>query len=395
MSDDKSGDGSKKNDPAPSLMTPSPTKAGAVLTQSEIGRMTDLGLGRGIDATNARPWVEKSSFQVRHVAIESVIGTEEGGSAVSYQNEVTSVHNLQSNLKLSIAVPHSPVTIGVDADLSRETSTTRRSIGRKVVNRSITFRDDFEEVTTESGPARAVQEAEAADAYVKPLYMTSEEEAYRAVADSQSGSSFEARLAKWIMVRVIHRKRIDELNLISSGQPVPRERFSITGKPLRDLANFIHCSTNEERKAIVKDCQAFVYHFRITHYVSDVQLGASEYRVLDESEYFLQAGASGTLGIDGIANAALSSKYSNKLTNKASETKTIGKIAKDGTVGRGSYSEAVVGVKFRPITSLVTLRYLYLALRKALLDYMEDQADRSSEPLHALLTAPVSHCMHG
>ena len=45
-------------------------KAAAVLTSAEIDRMIDLGLGRGIDSTDAKPWFNKSAFQVRRVTAE-------------------------------------------------------------------------------------------------------------------------------------------------------------------------------------------------------------------------------------------------------------------------------------------------------------------------------------
>ncbi len=46
---------------------------------------------------------------------------------------------------------------------------------------------------------------------------------------------------------------------------------------------------------------------------------------------------------------------------------------------RGSYDEAVVGVNIQPISSLVKLRYLQLALRKALLNYVSEQGNKSCE----------------
>ncbi len=60
-----------------------------VLTKKEMGRMIEMGLGRGVDATDASPWVSKSSFQVRRVTFDSVIGTEEGGALQSYEREIS------------------------------------------------------------------------------------------------------------------------------------------------------------------------------------------------------------------------------------------------------------------------------------------------------------------
>ena len=60
-----------------------------VITEKEMGRMMDMGLGRGVDATDASPWVSKSSFQVRRVMFDCVIGTEEGGALQSYDREIS------------------------------------------------------------------------------------------------------------------------------------------------------------------------------------------------------------------------------------------------------------------------------------------------------------------
>lgn len=371
--------------------TASPVPAQAVLTAKEVGRMIDLGLGRGVDATNPRPWLNKTSFQVRRVAIEGLIGTEEGGSMMSYEASVSSVVNQQSSLKSSIAVPRSPVSIGVDAELSRGTNTTRRAIGKRVVNRTISFRDDFEEVPVSSTPEEAVREASAVS--TKTLYVPATgEDSDKRVADVTSAVTFQERLARWIIDRILHRQRMAELELSAVGKPVPQKEVSYTGDPVSDLAEFIHKSTADERKLIVKDCHDFVSHFRLTHYVSSIQLGASEYRVMNENEYFTQVTTVGSLGLDALANFAVTEKYSKKVTTKASERRTIGVISKSGTVERGSYNEAVVGVSFRPITSLLTLRYLYLATRKALLDYMEDQGDTTSKHSSSPPISPQPLC---
>lgn len=391
-SQDGGGHGAGSDTAAP------PVAARAVLTTKEVGRMVDLGLGRGVDATSPRPWLNKTPFQVRRVAFEGLIGTEEGGSMMSYESSVSSVMSQQSSLKASIAVPRSPVTVGVDAELSRGTNTTRRAIGKRVVNRTVSFRDDFEEVPVASTPEEAVREASAVS--TRTLYTAGPgKDSDERVADAASGTTFQERLARWIIDRILHRRRMADLELgvAGKGKPAPgrQEEVACTGDPVNDLAEFIHKSTADERRLIVRDCHDFVSHFRITHYVSSIQLGASEYRVMNENEYFTQVTTVGSLGLDALTNFALTEKYSKKVTTKASERRTIGVISKSGTVERGSYNEAVVGVSFQPITSLLTLRYLYLATRKALLDYMEDQGDASSKcsSSHLPRLPPVPPCV--
>ena len=80
---------SKSDSKSDSKQKKSSEKASPVLTEKEMGRMIDMGLGRGVDATDASPWVSKSSFQVRRVTLDSVIGTEEGGALQSYEQEIS------------------------------------------------------------------------------------------------------------------------------------------------------------------------------------------------------------------------------------------------------------------------------------------------------------------
>ena len=386
---------SKKASSSSSSSTSSSKKAEAVLTEKEIGRMIDLGIGRGVDATDPKPWANKSSFQVRSVTIENVIGTEEGGSLQSYEREITSVQTNQTDLKASVAVPQAPVNIGVDAEQSRSFSTTRRAVGKKVINRTISFRADFEDLPQSRtiDPTKARQEASVS----LSERSDSVEESGRSIADAQISLTFEERLAKWIMMRVNNREDLKQQQLVAEGKPLPKS-FSDhddTGDPLTDVAYVIRNGSDEDRKDIVRDCREFVYHFRITHYVSAIELGAAEYRVLSESEYYSRIGASGSLGIESLATFALSEKASWKKTKKASDVKRIGRVTTDDKVTRGSYDEAVVGVSIQPISSLVRLRYLQLALRKAILNYVVEQGDTSCKNVlcpgaHELLKAAAA-----
>ena len=88
----------------------------------------------------------KSSFQVRRITYENILGTEEGGAVQSYEREISSVQTQQTKIKTSILVPKSPLTIGTDAELSRSVHASRRAIGRKVINRTISFRDNFDDL---------------------------------------------------------------------------------------------------------------------------------------------------------------------------------------------------------------------------------------------------------
>ena len=360
--------------------TSKPRKAEAVLTDKEMGRMVDLGLGRGVDATHPTPWLNKSSFQVRNCTLENIIGTEEGGALQSYEREVSSVSTQQSSLKASVTVPQSPVSIGMDAEQSRSYSTTRKVVGKKVLNRTISFRADFEDLpqAQHGGDAKLASVA-SVEILTGDLYKT-EQETEKSAGDVQQSYTFEERLSKWVIERILQRESIMELKLADEGKPIPKKKFQPGGRnPVDDLAQFLHTSLVDERKEIVSDCEDFVRHFRITHYVSAIELGAAQYRVFSENEYYTRVRATGTLGIEALANFVISETFSKKTKKTSSDLRQIGVIGSDGRVERGSYDEAVVGIQIQPISHLLRLRYLQLAMRKALLKYIEQQGDTSGK----------------
>lgn len=106
--------------------------------------LESLGLGRGVDATNRSPWLNKTSFQVLKVTDENVMETEGGGIMQSYDNTVTSVREIRSKLGVDGIKLGKKVAIGVECELSRSYNTTRRVYGKKIVTRSYSLRPDFD-----------------------------------------------------------------------------------------------------------------------------------------------------------------------------------------------------------------------------------------------------------
>lgn len=386
-----------------SILEHSPQAAQAVITRDEIDRMIDLGLGRGVDATNPTPWLNKTAFQVRNVYFENVIGTEEGGALQSYERETTSVYVQQSELKASVDVPQAPISIGVEAEQSRSYNTTRRAVGKKVVNRTISFRAVFDDVPLLRGlDPEKVQKVPPAfgKRYTDPKGQGLSEPD----ADAHRKLTFEEQLAQWIQERLLIRREIkpgsrpeqqqhDTRDDISPVRSKPEQQHD-TRSPVTKLSELIHGATEEDLKELVRTCHDFVDHFRITHYVSAIELGASEYRVMSQSEYYSRIGAGGTFGVEALANAAVATKSTStwKKTKRASELKRVGRIHNE-TVQRGSYDEAVVGVDIQPITNLVKLPYLHLALRTAILDYMDEQGHTTGEPPLSRVHKHTHHCL--
>ena len=92
---------------------------------------------------------------------------------------------------------------------------------------------------------------------------------------------------------------------------------------------------------------------------------------MSEEEYETRIGVGGSFGVEALANAAVKESVRWKTTKKASDLKRIGLIKPNGTVERGSYGGAVVGIQIQPISSL------QLALQQVLVEYSSQEGDKS------------------
>ena len=335
-----------------------------------------MGLGRGVDATDTSPWSRKSSFQVRYVTSDGIITTNEGGALQTYEREIASITTVQTSLKESISAPtQAPIDLHLEGEYSRSISSTRKAIGKQVMNRTISFKADFNDIP-EDAPKDSHDTS--TGCIIRDPY--SRENSTLPVAHL----TFEQRLAEWIMDRVVQRRESE----LDSGHTQTDDDVDAAQvlklkyvEPTKDLAHFLKTASNEGRESILDDCISFIRHFRITHYVSAIQLGASQYRVLSENEYYKKISTEGAFGYEAVVKLLSSSAYTKKTTFKALDTRQVGKII-DDKVKRDSDDEAVVGIKIQPIHSLVKLRYLHLALQQALQVYVEEQRDTTCKLLN-------------
>ena len=355
-------------------------RAESILTLEEIGRMIDLGLGRGVDATNPSPWLNKSAFQVREVTPFNIIGTDEGGVIQKYVHEVTSVQAMQTNM--SATVPASQqISVGIDAELSRSYSSSRKSIGKKIVTRSISYKADFDDlIRQKSSPDVSPPQPRRQKSSESSKTRTTSFNGLPGLGRLDSSNSiteggavaptFEERLARWIL------EQLAEENVKGI------EEFHPNDNHIEVMTNFIaqwpKDNMKKMKQMIGKKCREFINHFRITHYVCSIDLGASKYRVMSEEEYQTQIKTKGSLGIDQVASAAVEQKVSFGRKNKASDETIIGRF--DGNkVIRGTTSEAVVGVKFQPISALVRTRIIQNKLKQAIRAYIDNQEHSKGE----------------
>ena len=142
---------------------------------------------------------------------------------------------------------------------------------------------------------------------------------------------------------------------------------------------FKDLSISDDEK-IVKYCTRFISEFRITHYVSSIQLGASGYEVLTQSNLSRKLGIGGNVGVEKIATSRASITHSKTKTHshRESNVRRIGVIElKDGipTVKRGSHQEAVVGIQVKPISDLIKIKELRGPLKKALVKYLRSEGE--------------------
>ena len=309
-----------------------------VLTEDEVGRIAYLGLGRGINGAEKTPWLNKLNFQVRCVKFVDIVGTEEGGMLKSYVNQVSSASSIQSSLKTAVSAA-SPVSIGVDAELSRSSSANRRAVGKKIVNRTIAFKDDLDD-----------------------LYGDEE----------TSSHEFEKKLCKRILQKLEYRR-----GEVPDPSDDPKEKKS---NPIYEFVKYLQSRTDHEqlKKELKEECNEFVNHFQLTHYVNAILIGAAEYEVLTEEAYNEKIGGGFSISVPGAAKGkgSLRSRLSSK--KKSHKKQKVGLI-KNGAVDRGTIDEAVVGVKLCSITRLVRIPELKEALQSAVEDYLEEQADKTGE----------------
>ena len=327
------------------------------------------GLGRGVDITKEAPWLEKTAFQVRRVDKKVIVETDEGGLLRGYDELVSHNTTIHSEVRAGITVPHTPLSIGLDTEYSRNNFSSRQVVGTRVKNRTISFRVDFDDVPKlrikdVKEVKKAIIEANKTNRQISQEDTDNDESDGGGKADNESsiqhpigffnGEPFEKRLRKWLIECLKHR-----------GVDLKENEFY--DRIYRDCTD-----PNKDILEIEADILHFFNHFGVTHYVSAIVLGGLEYSVFTEKEYERKVTMGGKASISahsygGLESSAKQSHYS-KLLMKSSVRKQIGKIENDKVSRR---NEAVIGYEIRPISSLVKNPYLQQALKAGIEKYAE------------------------
>ena len=321
----------------------------------------DLGLGRGIDATRVKPWLNRTLVQVRPVRFEDLIGTDEGGSCDVYKEVTLSSHSLhwkmRENPAVTIAVgapaPTSrTVHIGVDSDYTRTIIAEHCVIGRRVINRTIGFRDDIKEL-----PFRP------------PIVSSCSPSQFSA---GSGRSPFEDQLFKWIRdsyadCETKAESLTDLLHLLISQHSELTEKQAAEGALVRES---------------ILLCKQFIQYLHVTHYVTSITLGAAEYERMTENEYLKKMKLSGTFGLDNFVSSRLKASKRSHTAKRTYNFWTIGTIEGEGKCGHVPHSienEAVIKVETKPIHHLVRDPLLGNVLRAAVQEYISEHKDCRSE----------------
>ena len=144
------------------------------------------------------------------------------------------------------------------------------------------------------------------------------------------------------------------------------------------LSTWLKLDRNKElpNDQIMSNIKKFVEHFGITHYVSAIELGALEYKVVTEKEYGkrVTGGAAMSLNVPVKGGAQTEAKVakSTEYFRHTSEMRQIGRTTGKGNEMRVILSdEAVIGCQISPITSLVKDPQLKELLRDEVAAYSQ------------------------
>ena len=333
----------------------------AVMSPEEIDHFQDLGLGRGIDSSDPRLWKNKSPMQIREVSkdLRNIIGTDESGIKHNYEKVVSSLRTQQAKIQTSLSDPSSIVKIGLDAHYSQSTTSTVIVKGTKVQTRTISFRHEFDDLprSDASVPARAL------------IHSVKDNGFY----------TFENNLSGWILEQLLAKQKEGTI------PPTPDIR-KLEGETAMDkLSQFteqVHNVESIEAKVIETACRDFVFNFGITHYVSSVELGAMKYSVESNQTRSTQAGAGGNVGATSTAVSASASASANVVTNLMKRTKDVQEIGyfnDKGVVRRDTSDEAVIGFHIQPLSKLIRLPLIQIAMKVAIEIYLKSKTDESSK----------------
>ena len=361
---------------------------------------------------------------IRKVDVTSddiIIETKEGGLLKAYSEEIRSRTTVNCEVQAGVKPANTPLSVRMDVEYTRSALSAKYVCGKKIKTRTISFGVNFADVPASLAKTMAEAKRDAVDqgrpslrdigrsktfasvSAIKSLgirsaksedcppqprdsidHPLSESDAppepdHKSAAGSimppssphaeevrqkphhltmHFGATFEERLCSWLL-HCLQRHSYHHHNAESLQELI--HIHALDGEPEGDKL------FEEIRKYL----NHFVQEFKITHYVSAIELGALEYRELTWKEFVHQAKisskASVTAATYGGAEASATQKFARSLRNENYEMKKIG-VMKDDKV----MEEAVIGCSLYPISGLLKMPYLQHALRQSIDKYVKE-----------------------
>ena len=332
-----------------------------VVSKAEVQYYHELGLGRGVNVTHPDMWRSKTPNQVRRASpdVKNIIGTRECGVLESYETEVSTFSMHKQKLRLSLQNPTAPVKLGIDEQYSRSSSSTKLIKGKKIEKRTISFKSQFDEVPL----YKSIDEADIA----APKCFLNEDKDHR----------FEESVAAWLI------KRIHDREKKAKGDNSIDKTADIGSNPIKELAMKLQKLDEEDRKKekagkwqfdMLEDCITLIEYLDITHYVSAIKLGASEYSVVTTRTEQKTLGVGTSVAVKSLVEGGLSGEYDKRMFHKSQKQQKIGRIEKENVT-----DEAVIGFDIQPLYKLVRIQFIQMMLRRAVIDYIHSKEDTSSK----------------
>jgi hypothetical protein len=126
-----------------------------------VNLFKNLGLGRGIDVTCSRPFLEKKQIQIKEVEYDNLLGTDEGASLHQFAEFVQSSMELGGQYSLSLdfariaelvgssgvstVLKSAPLKVSISQEASRSKTDTKVVVGARILNRTVGFKQDVED----------------------------------------------------------------------------------------------------------------------------------------------------------------------------------------------------------------------------------------------------------
>ena len=306
-----------------------------------------------MDITEKHSWGKKSAFQAKEVKrtkdryLKDLIVINESNQFKKYLEVVESYSEVQTALESSFRPsPNVPIDVSIAADFHRSFRNKKSINGKTVLTRTIAFRTNA------------------------PITRAAEKEV------------FEVQLNEWL----------EKSNSIQKGDAntiIPEECKIPNYKPKKvDQPCGTATPANDGKKESFwyytpdtnHSCIGYLRALGgVTHYVSSITLGASEYHV--ETEKLLNLSLSQSTGahVDRFASATVKSHKKKKQFVSRSKTEAIGRVP---VLERGkpkdllpfrSKDEAVVRCSFTSLGNLVTHPHLQKELEAAIQEYIDFQ----------------------